>query len=122
MRHRFEVGEQGGPVEYEWRTGAKWNRLSVRATGAPSLATPGSEAEFITEHYWGYAGHPGRPTTEYEVEHPRWRIWPVADHALDLEVRAVYGDEFVAPLSARPSSAFLAEGSPIVVRRGARLV
>ncbi|MEZ0229119.1 MAG: YqjF family protein, partial [Planctomycetota bacterium] len=52
MRHRCEVGPQGGPVEYAWRTGAKWNQLSVRATGAPRKAEPGSEAEFITEHYW----------------------------------------------------------------------
>ncbi|MEZ0228044.1 MAG: DUF2071 domain-containing protein, partial [Planctomycetota bacterium] len=66
-------------------------------------------------------GHPGRATMEYEVEHPPWSIWPVADAALDLDVKTVYGAEFAATLSAKPSSAFLAEGSPIVVRRGARL-
>jgi hypothetical protein len=35
----------------------------------------GSEAEFITEHYWGYARQRDGGTSEYEVEHPRWRVW-----------------------------------------------
>ena len=35
--------------------------------------------------------------------------------------RAVYGAEFVEALSAAPSSAFVALGSPITVRRGDRI-
>jgi uncharacterized protein len=35
---------------------------------------PGSQEEFITEHYWGYTAC-GERTSEYRVEHPRWKIW-----------------------------------------------
>jgi uncharacterized protein YqjF (DUF2071 family) len=121
MRHGCEMGERGGRVEYGWRTGERWHSLSVRAEGAPRLAEPGSEAEFVTEHYWGYAGRPGRGTVEYEVEHPRWNIWPAAEASLDIDAARLYGDDLAAPLAARPTSAFLCEGSPILVRRGVAL-
>lgn len=118
MRHRCDIESRGGVVEYGWRNGSKWNGLSVRAEGPARLAVAGSEEEFITEHYWGYAARPGKPTMEYEVEHPRWNIWPVREASLELDAAAIYGSEFAGPLSAKPSSAFLAEGSAIVVRRG----
>lgn len=121
MRHTLDMAPTGGRVEYGWRTGSRWNQLSVRTSGSAKLADAGSEAEFITEHYWGYAGHPGKPSMEYEVEHPRWNIWPVSEAVLDADVKTLYGEEFVKVLAAKPSSAFLAEGSEIVVRRGARI-
>jgi hypothetical protein len=78
---------------------------------------PGSEAEFITEHYWGYADGSGR-TLEYRVEHPPWRVWPAHDATLACDVATLYGPAFVHALTAPPRSAFLAEGSEIAVHRG----
>jgi hypothetical protein len=40
-------------------------------SGAPEEAAPGSEEEFITEHYWGYTRQRDGGTIEYRVEHPR---------------------------------------------------
>ena len=60
-------------------------------------------------------------TVEYQVEHPKWRCFPVEDVAFDCDVAALYGAEFAPTLREKPSSAFLADGSPIVVRRGVRL-
>jgi len=31
-----------------------------------------SEAEFITEHYFGYTKYNSTKTIEYNVTHPRW--------------------------------------------------
>jgi hypothetical protein len=88
----------------------------------PSAPAPeGSEAEFITEHYWGYARQRDGGTVEYQVEHPRWRVWRAESATLDCDVAALYGPAFAECLSAPPRSALLADGSPIVVRKGARI-
>ena len=76
-------------------------------------AAKGTEARFITEHYWGYAGGGERQTVEYEVQHPSWRLWNATWSKLEIDAAAVYGPEFVEALSAEPSSAFVAEGSEI---------
>jgi uncharacterized protein YqjF (DUF2071 family) len=117
MRHRIERGV----VEYEWRDGAAWNRIRATRAGEAQPLQMGSEAEFITEHYWGYAAQPGGGTVEYRVEHPPWRVWQAGDVEFQCDVEGVYGREFVGCLRARPVSAFVAEGSAIVVRRGARI-
>ena len=89
--------------------------------GAPALAPEDSEEAFITEHYWGYAGGPGRATLEYQVEHPRRRVWRAETASLECDVASLYGPEYVGALSGTPSSAFVAEGSPVLVRRGCPL-
>ena len=60
-------------------------------------------------------------TLEYQVEHPRWRVAQAAEVELACDVARLYGDEFAQALSREPASAFLADGSEIVVRRGSRL-
>ncbi len=93
-------------------------------SGVAQEALPGSEEEFITEHYWGYSSLPswrGGGTVEYKVEHPRWRVWPLLRPVLDCDVAALYGTGFAGPLGGEPSSAFLADGSEIAVYSGLSL-
>jgi len=61
-------------------------------------------------------------TVEYQVEHPRWRVWSCVDARVDCDTLTMYGGPFVESLAARPTSAFVADGSEVVVRRGCRLV
>ena len=123
MRHLMDFGAAGEPtrVEYSWRLGGAWGRLAVTPRGAPAPIAPGSEEEFITEHYWGYTRQRDGSTVEYEVEHPRWRVWQVSEAALDADLEALYGSRFAAVLGERPSSAFIADGSAVRVMRPVRL-
>jgi len=121
MRHAVSLGANGGTVEYGWRFGGRWCSVGARVSGASRPLVPGSEEEFITEHYWGYAAQRDGGTVEYRVEHPSWRVWAADDARLDADVAALYGAEFAAPLAAAPSSAFVADGSPITVRRARRI-
>ena len=83
-------------------------------------AAVGSEEEFITEHYWGYAAQRDGGTVEYQVEHPRWNVWR-ADHVrFDCDIARLYGPQFAPWLTRLPTSAFVADGSGVVVRRGRR--
>ncbi len=116
MRHDLAPGL----VRYEWYHGSRWHTVEATIEGEPQPLTPGSEEEFITEHYWGYVRQRDGSTVEYQVEHPSWHVWPARTARLDCDVAAFYGTAFAAFLR-EPISAFVAEGSPIVVRRGRRL-
>jgi uncharacterized protein len=109
MSHRIE----GRRVEYRWGGS---DHLAVETCGEGALAKPGSLEEFITEHYWGYSSR-----LEYQVEHPPWRLWQTSSAELSCDAEKLYGPEFAPALNSPPRSAFLAEGSPVVVYRGVRI-
>jgi hypothetical protein len=125
MRHDIDCDASGDGsctrAAYAWRTSGRWHRLEVRTEGGPRLPVAGSEAEFVTEHYWGYTVHRDGRTREYQVDHPRWRVWATAAHTLDCEMKALYGAGFAEALSGPARSAHLAEGSAVTVYAGSRL-
>ena len=108
-------------VSYTWLFRGRENRLALTVGGDADQAAEGSEAEFITEHYWGYARRRDGLTMEYQVEHPRWRIARAVTAELDCDVEGLYGSEFVEFLQTPPASAFLADGSEVTVFRGSVL-
>ncbi len=117
MRHLIERQADGTPaaVTYEWRRANRWEGLTLRAAGRPVLPAVGSEAEFITEHYWGYTRQRNGSTIEYLVTHPQWRIWTAGEARLDCDADALYGAAFGEAISGPAHSAFLAEGSEVMV-------
>jgi hypothetical protein len=113
--------ESPGRLVYEWRTGGRWQRVAAGTSGVPTLPSPDSEAAFIAEHYWGYTRQRDGGTVEYEVRHPAWRVWPAESPELDVDVAGLYGHAFTRALAGPPTSAFVAEGSPVTVYRPRRL-
>ncbi|HTJ00540.1 MAG TPA: DUF2071 domain-containing protein [Dongiaceae bacterium] len=122
MRHEIRTtnGQVSG-VTYAWEAYRCWHSLRLETAGAFQPLAAGSEAEFITEHYWGYNRQRNGSTLEYQVEHPCWRVVAASLAKLDCDIAAVYGAAFRASLAGPPISAFLAEGSTIVVRRGLKI-
>ncbi|HQR35724.1 MAG TPA: DUF2071 domain-containing protein [Blastocatellia bacterium] len=125
MWHGTDLSEASftktGVVEYGWMEKSGRNFLRVRAIGKAEPLVAGSEEEFITEHYWGYAAQRDGGTVEYQVEHPSWNVWQVSEAEFSCDVELVYGVQFAEALRGKPSSAFVADGSPIIVRKGVRL-
>jgi uncharacterized protein YqjF (DUF2071 family) len=122
MKHQIQSQRDGGlAVEYAWKPGRDWNRIGLTATGASALSIPGSEEQFITEHYWGYAAQKNGGCVEYRVEHPAWKVWSAASVLVEGDMTKLYGTELSAALKNSPASAFLAEGSAVTVSRGRRL-
>jgi uncharacterized protein YqjF (DUF2071 family) len=109
--------EAPGRVSFAWRHLGRWNRFGVTASGSPGLIATGSAEEFFAEHYWGYTRQRDGSTIEYAVEHPRWRVWNVANLEFDVAAAAEYGPAFGRALGTRPVSAFIAEGSRVEVGR-----
>ncbi len=116
MRHSIADNESGVSVEYGWRRGRAWEKLKMTAApGQPLSVAADTHEEFIIEHYWGYTS--GKRTSEYRVEHPRWRVWPALTASFTADVATLYGSQFVETLSSPPVSQFIAEGSHIRVHR-----
>ena len=119
MDHRCTLSNEiGGTVSYSWWFRGLQFELGGAAEGASQPPGPGSEAEFITEHYWGYTRQRDGRTLEYQVEHPAWRIWKATTSRFAGPASTLYGPAFGEILSRPPRSAFIAAGSEIVVRRG----
>ena len=127
MPMRHAIGVQAEPddapdaVGYDWRQGSRWSGLTVSAGGRAVPLVPGSEAEFITEHFWGYTRQRDGGTMEYRVTHPSWRTWTVLDASVRGDLSELYGAELGRVVARKPDSAFLAEGSRIEVHTPARL-
>ena len=82
------------------------------------LASTGSHEQFASPNasHWGFTARSTR-RQRVRVEHPRWKIWPADSFELKADIATLYGEKFVEPLTAKPVSAFIADGSYVEVQR-----
>lgn len=120
MTHEWQENNGKLSVEYRWKSDA-WNYIKVVCGTALMRMDAGSEEEFITEHYWGYTKHSDTKTLEYQVEHPRWDLYPIKGYSIDVDFGNVYGDPIAFLSDEKPKSVFLAEGSGIKVYSGRKV-
>jgi len=120
--YRVEPSNDDGPdcttVEYRWRLSGTWNVMRAAIIGPPQVLVPGSEEEFVTEHYWGYTALATGGSREYRVEHEPWTTLRAASPELRCDALALYGRSFADAMGGEPASAFFAQGSPVKVYRG----
>jgi uncharacterized protein YqjF (DUF2071 family) len=121
MKHRIHMGGGTKTVEYEWRLKGAWSKLYAHSAAAPGPAEEGSFEQFITEHYWGYSSQRNGRVLEYNVSHVPWNVWPSTVAGFEGDSAVLYGLEFGAILRRRPDSAFIADGSPVIVFRGTQI-
>jgi len=121
MGHTWESNEFEKKIEYQWNTKNNLQKISV--TSEPNLKeiAPGTETEFITEHYFGYTKQPNN-TYEYEVKHPKWMHYPVLNYKIDVDFELNYGTGFKHLNNQQPLSVLLAEGSEISVENKTTIV
>jgi len=119
-RHTWEHTDDSLTVEYGWKKG-EWHTIKVVADNKPADIAEGSEEEFITEHFWGYTKISDTMSSEYEVAHPRWQIYPIRDYQVKVDFQKVYGSTFAFLQDAEPLSVYLAEGSEILVKQGRKI-
>lgn len=122
MDHRIELDpDSGGKLEYSWTRGDGRHVISASVEGPARELEAGSEAEFITEHYWGYGRRRDGSTLEYRVDHPSWRVWETTSASyLSPAGSELYPRGFAELLETRPRSVFVALGSEVSVYRGRR--
>jgi uncharacterized protein len=121
MRHSISATPGVLTVSYSWRYNNVWHSLAAEADPTPQPIAPGSEEEFITEHYWGYTKRTHGATSEYAVQHPRWQVYPIRNFGGKADFAALYGPAFASLNHQPPASILLAEGSEVSVSTGTRL-
>ena len=117
MKHNFVHREKNQTISYEWKVDGFWYKIAVNASSLATVIEEGSEEEFITEHYWGYAKVNNGKTNEYEVKHPRWEQYKLYDYSIDVDFAKVYGENFKLLNTQTPESVFLATGSNVCVEQ-----
>ncbi len=120
MQHQWEPKQDTMQVTYRWKKD-RWNSFQVLTSPTAKDIAAGSEEEFITEHYWGYAKHGAGKTNEYGVEHPRWQVYETKAYTIDVDFENIYSKEFGFLKNETPASVFLAEGSEIKVKGGRKI-
>lgn len=115
MTHTWTKEKEQNRVEYNWKKNSVWNSFCLTTSQHAVEIPPGSETEFICEHYWGYAKVNENVSNEYEVTHPKWQAYEVLSHKIDVDFGEVYGADFEFLNRLEPTSVMLAEGSEITV-------
>ena len=121
MQHLWAENAENRTVAYKWKKNNKWNSLKVIASVEAKDITIGSETEFITEHYWGYARINAYRSNEYQVTHPKWKKYTIKEFEVNVDFGEIYGKEFLFLNQKAPSSVMLAEGSQITVENKKKL-
>jgi uncharacterized protein len=117
MSHRLESNSAELSAEYSWGTDNTRCSISAEIRSEEYLPAEGSLAQFVTEHYWGYAIRNGR-TVEYQVDHPQWHVREAENALFSGDGARYYGSDWARLLEQPPDSAFLAEGSAVIVFKG----
>jgi uncharacterized protein YqjF (DUF2071 family) len=122
MRHFHRIEGTERSVGYEWRVAKDcWCGMRAEVSGSPAQPAERSLEQFITEHYWGYSTRTKEHSLEYQVEHPRWRVWRSKQASLSGETASIYGWALAGVLRRSPDSAFVADGSRVTVYTGQRI-
>ena len=123
MNHTISFENNVLQATYRWKKkNQDWNSMWLKADTVLHDIHPGSEEEFIFEHYYGYNKLNSKTSIEYSLEHPRWQVYPVKDYKLNCDVEKIYGAAFVPFIeNVQPVSVFLAKGSDVQVKMPKKL-
>jgi uncharacterized protein YqjF (DUF2071 family) len=121
MKHEIIEGDTTNTFIYQWKNQERWNTIQLETKKGLTEIEIDSEAEFITEHYFGYTKITKNLTFEYEVQHPRWEQYEVLNHAIEIDFEKTYGEDFKFLQNIKPTSVFLAKGSKIIVKNKRKL-
>jgi hypothetical protein len=120
MSHFIERQNGQLCVRYDWTIRDRTHSVTLHSDGTFREMSPGSQEEFIAEHYWGYCRQRDGGTIEYQVTHPKWQVAMVNEFSFACDAVALYGKELGEQLSSPPDSVFLANGSKVEVGFGQR--
>jgi uncharacterized protein len=115
-RHSREVKKASNEIGYFWKSGNRWNSISVVADSKSKPMPHDSFEEYIFEHYYGYTRINISISDEYKVEHPRWNISDVLNYEINCDFEEVYGKSFGFLNTCEPNNVIFALGSNVAVK------
>ncbi|MFN8251833.1 MAG: DUF2071 domain-containing protein [Ferruginibacter sp.] len=115
MKHFLSVSNGQMQTGYQWKNRDRWHSLEATAVATARDIVPGSEEEFIAEHYFGYSRYDAATTYEYEVKHPRWQVYLLYNYKVSCDFKNIYGGSFAFLQNIQPNTVFMAKGSAVTV-------
>jgi hypothetical protein len=115
MQHERTASKNSLQFKFQWKKNNNWHSISAETEKELIPIPENSEAEFITEHYYGYTKASSKKTVEYAVTHPKWDQYVVKDYLVNVNFEQVYGKEFTYLQDLVPVSCFVAKGSKITI-------
>lgn len=124
MSHRIRRDKERDSVEVEFSWGSGIGRCALKGEtkGTATIPPEGSLAQFITEHYWGYAAQKDGGCIEYEVQHPQWPVREAKTAEFAGDATRYYPADLARAVMRPPDSAFVADGSAVTVFKGTRIL
>jgi hypothetical protein len=121
MRHQFEQSADKLTVGYQWKV-KQWHEMQMTCAHEGMVIQAGSMEEFFTDQAWGFAKVENNKTLEYHVEHMRWYVYDTRSFVAHINFEEAYGPAFAFLNRKEPEFAFMAEGSPITLRKSRVIV
>jgi len=101
-------------LEYRWPVGEKTNHIRIRGRSRIKEHSPDSKIGYILRHSDRYIDSNGQ-LFRFELTTPEWDIWDVAQAKFDCDIAALFGKDFVKPMSRAPASVFLSRGNVVTL-------
>lgn len=101
-------------LEYRWPVGEKTNHIRIRGRSRIKEYSPESKIGYILRHSDRYIADQGK-LWRFGLTTPEWVIWDVAQAKFDCDIAALFGEEFVKPMSRAPASVFLSRGNVVTL-------
>jgi len=109
-------------IDYEMNIGGQKHSWEFIAKNKPFFPSDNSTEHFFKEHEWGFGTNHSGETMHYQVEHPKWKIYPLEERfKLKVDFGVIYGDQWSFLNLQIPYNIMVAEGSDIKVFPGAVL-
>lgn len=117
MKHSIRQAAGRLTVEYSWQIKQQTNYLKIITAEKPQLPGTGTIDSFITERYFAYTRKSNNRTLNFGIRHSPWKIYPLIDFSMKINVDALYGKEFCHTFEQQPVSVFLVDGSRTAVSK-----
>lgn len=102
-------------LSWQVRRAGRRHRIAARVENTPTWPQE-TLTDWLKERNWGFGKRRNGQAIQYNVQHPRWKIYPLRSYTLDLDYSKMFGPPWAILNAQKPISAFVAVGSEVVVQ------
>ncbi len=99
-------------VSYAWGEG---NFVDAKFSTELGAWDVGSEEEFIGDNFFAYKEMPKNKTLVFEIEHRNWKLRNLKEVKINIDLEALYGEDWAKAIEPEPTSVFYLDGSEVGV-------
>jgi uncharacterized protein len=114
VKHIYDADTNCQEIQYAWKADQQ-NSIHVTAGKKAYEINNDTEEEFITLQLRGYTKVNEQKTFRYVVQHPLWHLYAIEKFNMTVDFKNSFGIAFEFLQEQKPSSIYLAEGSPITI-------